>query len=120
MDEVYKAHIIEHSMRPQNKGVIPDAVLCSVHNATCGDSLSLYILENESRIERVSFTGECCALATASASLFTEFLQGKSIAEVQAILPKDIYDMLGITVSPQRAACVLLPLSALQQYFKLH
>lgn len=118
MDEIYRAHIIEASIRPHNRGITPDSFLCSVHNAACGDSLNLYILENESRIEYASFTGECCALATASASLFTEYIRGKSITEAQAILPKDVYDMIGITVSPQRAACVLLPLSALQKYFK--
>jgi nitrogen fixation protein NifU and related proteins len=118
MEDIYKTHIIEHSIKPRNYGPIDGAHVCSIHNNSCGDSLNLYVVVNGFYVENVSFTGECCALATASASLFTQYIKGKKIDELRQILPKDIYDLVGITVSPQRAGCVLLPYTALQKYLE--
>jgi nitrogen fixation NifU-like protein len=51
----------------------------------------------------------------ASASMFTEEIQGKTIAELKAMNDEDIFKMLGIDLGPSRANCGVLPLRVLQE-----
>jgi len=64
------------------------------------------------------FTGTGCAISTASASLFTEYLKNKTRAELLTIDENEIYKLLGVEINPGRAKCVLLPLFALKEILK--
>jgi nitrogen fixation NifU-like protein len=84
--ELYQETIIDHSKQPRNFGVLPTA---NHHkegfNPLCGDRLMLYVDEKEGVVTASRFTGCGCAISVASASLMTEVIQGKTVAEVETI-----------------------------------
>ena len=84
--ELYQSVILDHNKRPRNFREIEDAVRrADGHNPLCGDKLTVYLeLDSEDRVSDVAFLGEGCAISTASASLMTEFVKGKSRDEVGA------------------------------------
>ncbi|OGY92261.1 MAG: hypothetical protein A3H70_03405 [Candidatus Komeilibacteria bacterium RIFCSPLOWO2_02_FULL_48_11] len=74
--------------------------------------------QDDVRIADAKFTGTACAISTASASLFTEFLKNKTCAELEAINENAIYELLGAEINPGRVKCALLPLMALEVILK--
>lgn len=93
--ELYQEVIVDHTKSPRNFGVLDTATHhAEGYNPLCGDKLSLFLrLDNESRIEAIRFIGEGCSISTASASLMTEALRGKTVAEAEALL-QDFHHML--------------------------
>jgi nitrogen fixation NifU-like protein len=84
--ELYQEVILDHSKNPKNFKELDDASHQSQgHNPLCGDRLTLYLAVEDGVIQDVGFKGAGCALSTASASMMTETLKGKSEAEVEAI-----------------------------------
>lgn len=82
--ELYQEMIIDHGRKPRNFGELPSANHCQVgHNPLCGDRLTLYLIEKDGVIEDVRFEGTGCAISVASASLMTEVVKGKTVAEVE-------------------------------------
>ncbi len=77
--ELYQEVIFDHYKRPRNFHALRGAD-CSAegHNPLCGDRVTVYLKTNDGVIEDVSFEGSGCAISTASASLMTEVLKGKS------------------------------------------
>ncbi len=82
--ELYQSVILDHNRRPRNFREIEDAPQrADGHNPLCGDKLTVYLaLDADERVSDVAFLGEGCAISTASASLMTEFVKGKSRDEV--------------------------------------
>lgn len=84
--ELYQEVIIDHSRHPRNFHQIENS---SHHaegfNRLCGDKLTLYIQLENNVIKDVSFIGSGCAISTASASLMTEHLKGKTATEAEII-----------------------------------
>jgi nitrogen fixation NifU-like protein len=66
-------------------------------------------------VREVAFTGRGCAISQASASLLTDRIKGKPLAEVADISNADVIDELGIEISPARLKCALLSLDTLQK-----
>lgn len=114
--ELYSEFLLEHARAPQNKGVL-DGATCSTHvvNEGCADDLYLYLDVHNNVIQNAMFTGTLCALSTASSSLFTEYLKGKTIEDVRVLTPGSVYTLLGVTISESRTRCVLLCYQALQK-----
>lgn len=84
--DLYQEIIIDHAKTPRNFGKLEHANHCKLgHNPLCGDRLTLYIIEQNGKVEELYFEGTGCAISVASASLMTEAVKGKSIAEVQAL-----------------------------------
>jgi nitrogen fixation NifU-like protein len=82
--ELYQELIFDHYKRPRNCHDLPGANRCAEgHNPLCGDRVTIYLKVEEGIIRDVTFQGDGCAIATASASLMTEALKGKSLAEVE-------------------------------------
>ncbi len=79
VDDLYQELIIDHSKRPRNFHVLnhPDHE-AEGYNPLCGDRLTLYLKMNGEVVEDASFVGCGCAISTASASLMTESLKGKT------------------------------------------
>lgn len=92
--ELYQEVIVDHSKSPRNFHQLPSA---SHHaegfNPLCGDRLTLYLKIHHNIIEEVSFVGAGCAISTSSASLMTEQLKGKTIAEAEDIF-RDFHHFL--------------------------
>jgi len=87
--DLYQELIIDHGRRPRNF-VKSDTANCVLEgfNPLCGDRLIIYVLEKDGRIADVSFMGAGCAISTASASLMTEAIKGKSVVEARELFSK--------------------------------
>jgi len=85
--DLYQEVILDHGRHPRNKHILEDANhLAHGENPLCGDKLIVYVkLSPESVIEEVSFEGQGCAISTASASLMTEVMVGKTLAEAETL-----------------------------------
>ena len=83
--DLYQATILGHNKKPRNFRIIEDASHeADGHNPLCGDQLTLYVRVDDGRIEDVAFQGTGCAISRASASLMTEHVKGRPIADVDA------------------------------------
>ncbi|MBF6604497.1 MAG: iron-sulfur cluster assembly scaffold protein [Chloroflexi bacterium] len=109
MDDLYRDYILEHSRRPHNFGII-EAPSASYEgsNPLCGDRITLQLAVRAGLVERVGFTGRGCAISQASASLLTDEIKGRPLAEVEAFRADDLLDLLGIDISPARLKCAML------------
>ncbi len=84
--ELYQEIILDHGRHPRNLRAIPEAThKAQGHNPLCGDRVTVYIAVEGERIADVSFEGRGCAISTAAASLMTEVLKGKTVAEARAL-----------------------------------
>ena len=86
--ELYQEVILDHSKRPRNYRELSDAShVAKGHNPLCGDRLTLYLdVDDETgTIRDVAFQGAGCAISTASASMMTEALKGKTADEAETI-----------------------------------
>lgn len=84
--DLYQEVIIDHSRRPRN--FAPPAAYnrrAEGFNPLCGDQLTLYLRVADGIIEAAGFEGSGCAISTASASLLTEALPGKSVGQAEAL-----------------------------------
>jgi nitrogen fixation NifU-like protein len=85
--ELYQEVILDHGRKPRNQRPMQQATAESVgYNPLCGDKLHLFVQVQDGMIGDVSFEGTGCAISTASASLLTQILKGKSLEEAQSIL----------------------------------
>ena len=84
--ELYQELIIDHSKRPRNFKVLETANRkLEGYNPLCGDKITLFLELEYDRVKNVSFQGSGCAISTASASVLTESVKGKTLAEVEAL-----------------------------------
>ena len=92
--ELYQQLIVDHSKSPRNCRVIEGADhTAEGHNPLCGDHVTLFVKLEGDRVTDISFQGNGCAISTASASLLTEVLRGKTKAEAEAIFAS-FHDMV--------------------------
>jgi len=86
---LYQEVILDHSKKPRNYRVLEDADYhAEGYNPLCGDRVTIYIKLENNRISDLSFQGSGCAISTSSASLLTETLKGKTLAEADALFEK--------------------------------
>lgn len=113
---LYTEELLEHYRNPQNfhKMEQPTSTV-TLRNPLCGDVLTLYLQTKRRAVIDASFQGEGCSISIAAASIFTQYLKGKSTTVLQKIDAKRMMSIVGITVSPGRIKCLLLPLEALKQ-----
>jgi nitrogen fixation protein NifU and related proteins len=117
--EMYKENILDHYKNPRNKQEMERySIKHTGHNPLCGDKITLFLKVKEGKVVDISFAGEGCAISQASASLLTEFVQGKTLEEVKQLSEGDIYNLLGIPISHARQKCALLSLQTLQEMKK--
>ncbi len=115
MGNLYREQILDHYGHPRNQGTLEDAdITCERDNIVCGDTVRLDIKLKDGRVDDVRFSGQGCVISMASASMFTEEIKGKSIAELEALEEEDIFEMLGVELGPSRSKCGLLPLRVLK------
>ena len=74
--------ILDHNKTPRPRGRIGDpSHTAEGNNPLCGDRITVFLKVEDGIIRDIGFEGSGCAISTASASLMTEFLRGKTIAE---------------------------------------
>ncbi len=94
LSDLYQEVILDHNRRPRNYGSLEEATgKAEGHNPLCGDRVTVYIKMDGDRISAVTFEGTGCAISTASASIMTEVLQGKTLAEAHELFHK-FHDMV--------------------------
>jgi nitrogen fixation NifU-like protein len=122
MDDLYRDEILEHYREPHNFGTLeaPDASH-EGHNPLCGDRITMMLtIDSAGKIGEVAFSGRGCAISQASASMLTDEIKGRPLAEVEQMTNQDILDLLGIEISPARLKCALLSLDTLQRALEGH
>ena len=85
LDELYKDIILDHYEYPRNKGSI-ESTTCTCaggDNPICGDSVDVCVSLDDDHVAAVAFDGRGCAISQASASMMTEAVEGKAVADVQ-------------------------------------
>jgi nitrogen fixation NifU-like protein len=86
LKDLYRDVIVDHNRHPRNFREMPDADRrADGFNPLCGDKLTVFVKLAGERIEDVSFHGSGCAISVASASLLTESLKGKTVAEAEQL-----------------------------------
>jgi nitrogen fixation NifU-like protein len=84
--DLYQEVILDHHRRPRNFRKLEDANRrADGFNPLCGDKIHIYLRVEDGIVRDVGFEGSGCAISTASASMMTESLKGKSQAEVEAL-----------------------------------
>jgi nitrogen fixation NifU-like protein len=84
--ELYQSVILDHHKKPRNFRVLAgEARHAEGYNPLCGDKVSVYVKLENDLIKDISFQGSGCAISTASASMMTESLKGKTRAEAEAL-----------------------------------
>ena len=100
LQDLYQEVIIDHSKRPRNFHQMADATRrVEGYNPLCGDKLALFVKLDGEVLRDISFVGAGCAISTASASLMTESVKGKSRQEAVALMER-FHDLL-TTEKPQ-------------------
>ena len=94
MRELYQEIILDHNKKPRNCYVMDCATRSADgHNPLCGDIVKVYLRIEDGVIDEISFQGHGCAICTASTSMMTESVKGKSVAEVREIF-EGFHEML--------------------------
>lgn len=126
--ELYQEVIVDHSRRPRNYRALPgDARSAEGFNPLCGDRCTVYVAVDGDRMKEVAFQGSGCAISTASASVMTEALKGKTRAEADALF-ETFHELVtkgppasgteglgklavfaGVSEFPSRVKCAVLP-----------
>ena len=88
LDELYQEVILDHNRRPRNFRTIEEGRHAEGYNPLCGDRLTVYLRIQGDRIQDASFQGSGCAISKASASLMTDIVKGKTIAEAEALFER--------------------------------
>ena len=82
--ELYQQVILDHNRKPRNFRQIGDAThICPGSNPLCGDKIVVYLKILDGVVADLSFEGSGCAISRASASMMTEAIKGKSLAEAK-------------------------------------
>ncbi|MEP7158155.1 MAG: Fe-S cluster assembly sulfur transfer protein SufU, partial [Chloroflexota bacterium] len=116
MDDLYRDEILEHYRNPHNFGTLESPTTAKEGaNPLCGDRITLMLAINDSgTVEDVAFTGRGCAISQASASMLTDEIKGKPLAEIANMGRVDVLKNLGIEISPARMKCAMLSLETLR------
>ncbi|MBR7832752.1 SUF system NifU family Fe-S cluster assembly protein [Actinospica durhamensis] len=140
LESMYQEIILDHYRSPHHKG-LRDGFGAEVHhiNPTCGDEVTLRVhLDDESQgeqaiIKDVSYESQGCSISQASASVLTDLVIGKNVAEAFAVheaflelmqskgeaqgdedVLEDAVAFAGVSKFPARVKCALLSWMALK------
>ena len=129
LHDLYQDIILDHNKRPRHCGVLSGYTHTAAgYNPLCGDKVDVFLIVQDERIETVQFEAACCAICKASASMMTEALIGKSLAEAAAAFKRvgellsteqevdadlsvdgEIAALAGVRKFPARIKCATLP-----------
>jgi nitrogen fixation NifU-like protein len=129
--DLYQEVILDHNRRPRNFRALADANRSAVgHNPLCGDRIQLFLRIEDEQVQGISFQGSGCAISTASASLMTEALKGKTVEEAHTLFAsfRDLVTrgegdpgalgklavLAGVREFPIRVKCATLPWHTLE------
>jgi len=116
LNDLYRDVILDHNRQPRNFGVL-DPADASVEgfNPMCGDRLTVQLKMNGDAISDIRFEGEGCAISTASASLMTEAVKGKTRIEALALFER-VHRLLTDDAAPSDELGKLAALSGVREF----
>lgn len=132
LDALYQEIILDHFRSPRNFGKLDGPATSAHHeNPSCGDQLDLQVvIDDEQRIGKIKFYGRGCAISQSSASMMTELVKGKTVAEVREAIASfkhmltgegearvdlgDLEALAGVKQFPVRVKCATLAWKALE------
>ncbi len=86
LDDLYQEVILDHNKRPRNRKKLENADRqAEGYNPLCGDHVNVFLKIEGDRVREVTFEGSGCAISTASASLMTEAVRGKTLSEAKEL-----------------------------------
>ncbi len=99
LKELYQDIILEHGKSPRNFGKCEKYThQARGHNPLCGDQVQIYLkLNNQKKVEDLTFEGSGCAISIASTSIMTELVKGKNLE----IAKKIVFDFLNMIKNTQ-------------------
>jgi nitrogen fixation NifU-like protein len=134
LSAMYQEIILQHYRAPHGRGVpgAPGVRLGSRKNPLCGDEIRVGVTLEGERVAKVGFDGQGCSIATASASMLTDAVRGRTVAEVRGIaaaveamlrgeavedseLPGELRALAGVASYPQRVGCARMAWLALAE-----
>jgi nitrogen fixation NifU-like protein len=87
--DLYQEVLLDHYRHPRNFGAPEEPAASAVgDNPLCGDRVRVFVDVDGDRLRGVSFDGSGCAISTASASLMTDALKGRTVAEAKALVER--------------------------------
>ena len=94
LGDLYQEIILDHYKKPRNAGRLEQPT-CSAHgdNPLCGDKISVTVKTSGDRLEDIRWKGAGCAISTASASLMSEAVKGRTRAEIESLFTR-FHDMV--------------------------
>lgn len=123
IEALYSGVILDHNRHPRNCRRLVPARHAVGYNPLCGDRVTVYLRVEAGVIRDAAFEGFACAIATASASLMTESVTGKTIADAELLFqrverivtgsepldePGELSALSGVRQHPARVKCALL------------
>lgn len=133
LENLYRQVILDHSSHPHHHGTLADSSRkIEMNNPTCGDVIELQVDIQDNVIKDIAFTGSGCSISTASASMMTDAVIGKTVAEAEEMaeyfsqlvqgneLPEpdklgDALILKNVSKFPARIKCATLAWKALEQ-----
>jgi len=116
INDLYRDVILDHNRRPRNFGVLtPADASVEGYNPLCGDRLTVRLKMAGDEIEDIRFEGQGCAISTASASLMTEAVKGKTRADALALFGR-VHSLLTDDAAPSDELGKLAALSGVREY----
>jgi nitrogen fixation protein NifU and related proteins len=101
---------------PRFRGELPGATATAEDvNPLCGDRVRMTLRLAGGTVEQVRFTGDSCAICTASADVTAELCEGRPAGDAARLTGEDVLGVLQADIRPSRMRCVMLPITVLQQ-----
>ena len=136
--ELYQEIVLDHNSRPRNFKEIEDADrVVEGFNPLCGDKIMLYVKFEGDTIADIGFQGTGCAISRASASLMTQQVKGRNVAQAEKLFDRfhemvtgnvdgdldfedlgDLEVMAGVSNFPSRVKCATLSWHSLRSALK--
>ncbi len=116
LNDLYRDVILDHNRRPRNFGGLEPADACvEGFNPMCGDRLTVRLRLADDTISDIRFEGQGCAISTASASLMTEAVKGKTRAEALRLFDR-VHELLTDDAAGADELGKLAALSGVREY----
>jgi nitrogen fixation protein NifU and related proteins len=115
LGDIYDDHILDHFESPYHKGDCPAATCQHAdRNPICGDNIRLQLRVTNGQVEAAYFDGKGCAISQAAASILCEHIEGKTVAELNALTASQMLALLQVPLTASRQKCGLLGFKVLK------
>jgi nitrogen fixation NifU-like protein len=117
LNDLYRDVILDHNRRPRNFGALESAdASVEGFNPMCGDRLTVRLKMDDGKISDIRFEGQGCAISTASASLMTEAVKGRTRAEALRLFERMHELLTDDAAPPAEELGKLAALSGVREY----